>query len=251
MADGNQQQRGTPRKKTALDEFKLRLVGEPVNGAKRPPTLGFSIVKNLPQIDVRTNVESDKDYGRISAKLDQPTFFAVMELINKAIEGPNDSKTVVKNFAHRFINGKRSDPMLDSQIVVGKDASGVVYMGVMSWEKERPIIKFPFRPSQYAKFSNSDGTEMSLADVSVLYGKGYLKMLHGLIPLVLASEYVEPPPRDPQQGGGGYGGGQGGGNRGGYNGGQGGGNRGGGEKWGGGGNGNSGGASDGLDDFPM
>lgn len=243
MSDGNQN-RGTARKPNALSEYKLRLIGDPVNGAKRKPTLGFSFHKNQPQIDVRTNVDGDKDYGRISAKLDTPTFFAIVPAIENMCDPatPNNTKIVVKNLAVRFVNGQRTDPKLDTQLLVGKDAEGLIYMAVTSWERERPIIKFVFRPSEMHTLFDGTGTELSPQAVSLLYAKGWARLFAAMAPFVLYHEYVEPPPRD---------GGNGGGNN------NNGGNRGGGN-WGGGNNGgnrnsgNSGGAdAGGGDDWPM
>ena len=212
MADGNQHQRGQPRKKNSLDEYKFRLIGDPVNGSRRPPTLGFSVVKNQVQIDVRTNVENDKDYGRISAKLDSPTFFAVLVKLDEVIDAPPDTKYVLENTAIRFVNGQRTDPKLDTRVLLGKDRDGVVFIGVTSWEKERPIVKFPFRPSQFHSWARADGTLLSPAELSQLYARGYVRELQSLVPVVLETNYVEPPPRENR---GGYGGNRGGGSGGG------------------------------------
>ena len=242
----------TPRKPNALSEYKLRIVGDPVNGAKRPPTLGFSVNKNQPQIDVRTNVEGDKDYGRISAKLDTPTLFLLLADLEQVAAGPADVKKTLAASNFRFINGKRSDaPMLDSKVVYGKDKEGVVFIGVMSWEQGRPIIKFPFRPTNLYSLSNSDGSAASPADVSVAMCRGWVKIITQIVGQILVDEYVEPPPRDDSRGGGGGGGygGGGGNNNNNRAGGGGGGYSGGGSGGGGGGN-----ASDGAtggDDFPM
>lgn len=239
MSDGNQNRQ--PRKPNALSEYKLRLVGDPVNGAKRAPTLGFSVNKNQPQIDVRTNVEGDKDYGRISAKLDSPTFFAILALVEQMADPstPPGTKQMVKNKATRFLNGRRSDPMLDTTVIVGRDNEGVVFIGVTSWEKERPIIKFPFRPSIMHELVDASGTPVPLSKVSELYARGWCQNMYNLVPHVLYAEYVEPPPRD-GAGGGGGGRPQGGGNRGGYGGG-----------YGGNAGGSSGGGGFPDDDFPM
>lgn len=242
MSDGNQNRQ--PRKLNALSEYKLRLIGDPVNGAKRPPTLGFSVNKNQPQIDVRTNVEGDKDYGRISAKLDTPTFFAILAAVQQMAEPGTapGTKQMFKNKATRFLNGRRSDPMLDTTVIIGRDNDGVVFIGVTSWEKERPIIKFPFRPSQMHEMVDGTGAPAPLSKISELFARGWCIAMGALVSEILHAEYVEPPPRDNAGGGRPQGGGQGG-NRGGYGGGY------------GGGSGSGTGASSGGgfqdDDFPM
>lgn len=191
----------TPKKEkklTVLDEYKLRLVGDILPNAKRPPTLGFTLVTNRfshsPQIVVRTNVEGDKSYGRIISQLDTPTFFAFLKCLKDTIDGPDDSKTVIKNLAARFINGKRSEPMPDTTIIVGKDKEGIVFIALTSWEKDRPIIKFPFRPTNLHSFLNGDGTPVTAGKLSQIYADAYVNILYGILPLVLTSEYVEPAP---------------------------------------------------------
>lgn len=242
MAD----QPNNARKKNALSEYNARLTGDPINGARRGPTLGFAVVKNNPQFELRTNVDGDKDYGRILGKVDSPTFFAILQALDEIVDKPNETKAVWAISAHRFINGQRSkEPMLDSKIMIGKDKEGVVYIAVLSWDKDRPIVKFPFRPQSLHTVSHGDGTPWTAAEVSAAYAKGWVKMLHGIIPQILVAEYVEPPQREGGYNGGNRNGGGSNGN-GGYN------HRGnqggsGGSYSGGGGGGSSGGD----DDFPF
>lgn len=253
MSDGNRPNNAP--KPNALSEFRLRLKGEKVSPDSKPPTLGFSVKKNNPQIDVRTGVNNDKDYGRISAKLDTFTFYAILNMLRTMGSKPNGWKTAIKIHAHRFINGKRSDPMLDTSFHIGRDDNGVCYMGVTSWEKDRPVIRFQILPDGAHHFVHGDGRPWEASELSVLMATAYADSLQGLIANALWHEYQEPPPRDGQGGGGGYGGNRGGGgggnnwggNRGGGGGGgYGGGNQGGGNSGGGGGNSYGGG-----DDFPM
>ena len=244
MSDGTQQ-RGQPRPPTALSEFRLRLIGDAVNGSNRAPTLGFGINKNNPEIVVRTNVEGDKDYGRITAKLSTADFFAIFAALEDAIPGPANTKQTITLAASRFMNGKPSDsPMVDSKVIIGKDKDGILFIAVTSWEKDRPIIKFPFRPSNDKRnattWVDNEGQALSAERLSMAYARGWLKILGGMIPYMLITQYVAPPPRD-------NGGGGGGGNRGG-----------GGNQWGGnrGGGGGGGGYSKPAvetdnDDFPM
>lgn len=249
----SQQQRfqAPPRKKNALDEYKLRLSGKPQQGATKPPSLAFSVVKNMPHIDVYTNVPNDKDNGRIKANMDAPTFFALLQLLDQAInsEGPVKFKIENKNFV--WPKGERSkEPVTISTTVVGKGSDGRVFISVVAYDKSRPIIPFYFGPSSYHNIIDGEGNPMAEGEVSKAYARGYLRLLYNLVPSVLTAEYVEPEPR--QQNGGGNGGGNyrggNGGGGGGYNGGNGGGN-----KWGGdSAPKESGGAADSWDDdFPM
>lgn len=255
MADQNNQ----ARKKNALSEYNLRLVADPINGNRRGPTLGFAVTKNNPVIEVRTNVDGDKDYGRIQAKIDTPTLFAIAQAMEEVASKENDTKAIWSVSAHRFIGGQRSkDPMLDSKVMVGKDKDGVCFIAILSWDKERPVIKFPFKPAVLHTVAHGDGTPWSLAEITAVYSKAWANIVFQIVSIVVTAEYVEPPPRDGGQGGGNGGGGGyqrgGGGGGGGYNRGGGGGGYGSGGQGGGGGNSGGGGgqaASEGGDDFPF
>lgn len=216
MADGNQNMNRA--RATALQEYRLRLTTTPVNGAPRAPTLGLNVRKNNPQIVVRTNVPNDPDYGKIAADLDTTTFFVVAELIKRVADGPNNKKEVVKSLARRFVNGKRSDPMPDTFIHVGKDESGLVWIAVQSWNKDRPLVRFPFAPPELQMLMHEDGNPWTPQELSVVYAHAWSKVMTEIAPHVIISEYTEPPPRDNNSGGGGGGnwnnnrGGGGGGN---------------------------------------
>lgn len=250
MADGNRP--NNMPKPNMLSEYRLRLKGDKVGNDSKVPTLGFSIKKNNPQIDVRTGVQNDKDYGRISAKLDTFTWFAVAQALRELHTREAGYKFAIKINAVRFINGKRSDPMLDTSLTIGRDENGVAYLGVTSWEKDRPVIRFRLLPDQLISFVHQDGRPWEASELSLLYAKGFAATMESLAPFILYHEYQEPPPRD-----GGNGGGNWGGNRGGQGGGGGGyqQRQGGGGGYGGGGNNNSGGGYDssagGDDSFPM
>ena len=218
MADNNF--RRPPRKKNVLDETKLRLSADPVSGSKRRPSLAFSVVKNNPRIDIYTNVEGDKNNGNIRAVMDAPVFFALIGLVEKAIESEPGQRFVIQNKNYKwFGQGKKSDaPVNLSDTLVGKDAEGRIFISVIDKEdNSRPKIKFIFSSGYWHDLFHGDGSPFSEAEDSVLCAKAFTEMLKGLVPLVMANEYTPPPPRD-QQGGSGYGGGnKGGGNN--YNGG--------------------------------
>lgn len=194
-------QQNTPnrRKPNALSEYKLRLTAKPVAPGSRAPNFGIVVVKNQPHLVVRTNVENDKNYGKIEAKLDTPTYFALIEALSQIIDGPNGARKVISNMGHPFANGQRSkEPKLDTKVLVGKSAEGVVWIAVTSWEQSRPVIQFSFAPTQYHQWAHGDGTPLTEAEASVLYAKSYIRNMSALVPLILFDEYVEPEPRGGQ-----------------------------------------------------
>lgn len=255
MADGNQQQVQLP--STVLNEFRTRLMGQKVNADAKRPSLSFGVKKDgIPNINVRTGVQNDKDYGRISAPLPLFDFYAFLHMLEDIAKGPNGDKRQIKINATRFINGKRSEPMPQAFLHFGKGDDGVVWIGVTSWEKDRPVIKFPIIPDDMLRYHKGDGSPLEPGEMSVYMAFGYIGALRQLMAVVANSAYIPPPPRDGQGGGqGGYGGGNRGGG-GGNNWGGGGGNRGGGGGYGGGnsgGGGYGGGGGGGFsgDDIPM
>ena len=252
MADGNQQ---VQLPSTVLNEFRTRLLGQKVNADAKRPSLSFGVKKDgIPNINVRTGVQNDKDYGRISAPLPLFDFYAFLRMLEDVAKGPNGEKRQIKIQATRFINGKRSEPMPQAFLHFGKGDDGVVWIGVTSWEKDRPVIKFPIIQDDMLRFHKTDGSPLEPGEMSVYMAFGYIDALRHLMAVVANAAYIPPPPRDGGQGGGGsYGGGgqrQGGGNN------WGGGNRGGGGNYGGGNSGSggyNGGGGGGFsgDDIPM
>lgn len=238
--------KAAPRKKTALDNKKLQLSAKNQDG--KYASLQWGIFSNNPRITVYTNVESDRDvnYGKISANMDAISFFGFMNLLRMAIEfvpgtdGQPEFKRSIENKNFIFPGGKRSDkPVVQSELFVGKDKEGMVWMSVTA--KDRPRIKFDFQLSDFHALKHGTGEYYSKAEASVVAANAYLTLLVEMFGHMLVTEWVEPPAPQGQGGGGG-----GGFNRGGGNGGGGGYNRGGGN--GGGGGYNRGGDSGGSDD---
>jgi hypothetical protein len=215
----------TPRAKNSLDHRKLNLNAPAPNAPGQQASLIWGIHANNPRITVYTNDPqdkgADKGYGKISANLDLPVFFAFLRSLDQVIEGPNDVKLGIENKNFIFPQGKRSEkPIVVSTLFFGKDKDGVVWMSVSA--KDRPKIKFDFGINDFHHFVKGDGTPYTKAEMSVLFAKGYVRILEEMVPALLVDNYVEPAPKPQQGGGGNYG------NRGG--------NGGGGGNYGGGGN---------------
>ncbi len=250
MADGNNFQRNPNAKPpNVLSEFALRLTGEPINGGKRPPSLMINVKRDgksgpwCAQFEARTNVENDKDYGKITLMLDMPTLFTVLNLINKWVETPEAGFDRVELHSRRYMrnqNAMSKEPMLDGTIAVGRTASGQIYIGVKSWDPDRPNCKFILRPvvdfRRKVQLFRQDGSPWEDGALSQLFAKSWSEAMARLVSQTYVSEFTPAPPRENQGGGGG-----GYGNRGGGGGGYGGGNRGGGNYGGGQGGGGYGG----------
>lgn len=243
----DQQRNFTPRTKNALDEFKLRLSAQKLEGGDRRPTLGVSVISNNPRLDVYTNVPNDKNRGNIRAAMDGVTFFAFLEMFETALnEGPG-YKAYIENKMPPRDRSQGNKPELVSRTVFGKDGEGVMYISVLSADESRPKVKFPFMSSYYHDLCGGDGQRLSKGEVSVIMARGWLRMLKGLVPAVMDTHYREPQKRD---GGGGGFRGKGGNGGGGYNNNRGGGN-GGGQKSNDFNSSNASSSGNWEDDFPM
>jgi hypothetical protein len=245
-----------PRKKTALDNKKLQMSAKNQDG--KYASLQWGLFSNNPRITVYTNVEADRDvnYGKISANMDTPAFFGFLNILAKAIafvpgtDGLTEYKTSIENKNFIFPGGKRSEkPVVQSELFVGKDKEGVVWMGVMA--KDRPKIKFNFQLSDFHMLKHGTGEYYSAGEASVVAANAYYNLLTEMLGHMQVTEWVEPPPPEQRGGGGGGGFQRGGGGGGGYNRGGGGGGQGGGGGGRGGNDSGFGGGDSGGDDLPF
>lgn len=169
---------------TIFNEYKLKLIGPKQEGASKPPTLSVNVWRNNPRIEVKTNVPNDRDYGRINAPMDILSFNDLIEYIDIIANGPNGEMLPVKNNV--------GAPGFEKQVsttIVGKDAEGRMYISVTA--KDRPKIKFVFKPSNWHVFCKKDFvTPLSEAEVSVPSAKAWAKTFQTLVNTYIANNYV-------------------------------------------------------------
>jgi len=205
----------------ALDEIKLRLSGEPINGSKRRPSLKVATSKNNIHMTVFTNVEGDQDGGKIAAQMDSVAFFMFLNTLDNILKSPQPIKRSIPNLNYKFYQGKRSDtPQLISTIILEKESDGSTYISIVN-NRASPA-KFYFMPSDFHNLLNENGQPVTRAEMTKVYGAAWRELIAALAGNVLAANYVAPEPRDNNgggnwgnKGGGNYGGGynNGGGNR--------------------------------------
>lgn len=212
----------TPRVKNAFDIAKLKLVADTPNAQGSKSTLQLTLINNNPRFIVYTNDPAEKDdktknFGKITANLDQVVLATYWQLLKDAINSPIGQKVrfAIENKGHKYFGKERSaEPVVLNTLWVGKDEDGKIWTLIS--EKGRPQIRFDFVLPSYHRILNGDGTQLSVADESRMVANGWMELMGRLMVVMMADNYVEPPPRDQQGGGrGNFGGG--GGNRGGYN----------------------------------
>lgn len=179
------------RKLTALNESKLRIFGEPVNGARRSPWIGVSVFRNNPRLEVQTNVEGDKNYGFINGNLDAASFFMMAKVLDWVIAHDGPTQRRVTNGT-----GPLNEIVPASTIYLGKDDEGCIYISVIDADKDRPKIKFIFTPSNYHTLTDGQGGALSKAEISQFHAAGWMELICRLLPVVLGNDYIPPPPRD-------------------------------------------------------
>lgn len=205
---GNQNFRPAPRKKNALDEYKLRLSGPVLTdqGAKFPGALAVSVVKNQIHLDVYTNVPNDKNNGNIRAAMDHLSFGAFLELFDAVLKSPADTAYKIVNKNHTFFEGKRSEePRVVSTTILGRDKEGVMFIALVA--KDRPYLKFDFLGTSYHSIIGPDGQPLSKAEASNFFARGWRRTINNLTGGVAVAEYVAPEPKNKDGGGDGYNGG--------------------------------------------
>lgn len=206
------------REKNALDNVKLNLSAPCPADPNKRSTLIWGIHANNPRLTVYTNVPDDQgaatNYGKITANLDMPVFFAFLDLLYKTISSKEPCASKIENKNFIFPGGKRSEhPVVVSELWVGKDDDGSVWLSVTA--KNRPKIKFTFGISDFHAFIHKDGTPYTKGETSVLFANGYVKILENVMTTLAVDKYVEPVKKDGgnNRGGGGNRGGNGGGSQ--------------------------------------
>ncbi len=217
-------------KKLAIGHNKIGLQAKSTAEGKTAQ-LAYNFQNNNPRIIVYTRdpQDAEKDFGRIIAKLDLPTFFSLKELILKIIADPAESKYQVTNDNFTYAGDQKSEePEQVSEIWVGRDANGGIWISVVA--KDRPRIRFFFKPSNFHHFRKADGTEFSEREYGDVFAAGHMDMLSKMMAATAVAEFVpveRPEGGWPRSGGFNKGGGNGynrGGGNNGYRGGGGGGN---------------------------
>lgn len=212
----NQPQR-PPIKPTPLDVMSTWMYAEPVAGSQRRPNLRMKVIGNVPRMVVKTNVQDDKNNGRIDMNLDTATFSVMLYQLDQLASGKTDRVPDLQ-YNDDFVAGKKMDKQLTlGTIKMGKASDGRIYIGIHA--HDRPKVQFFFGPSKYHAMVWGDGSPVDPGAISAAYAMGWKNSMDQLVHGLLVSEFnvdaknVAKPPSMQQGGqGGGQGGGFGGGN---------------------------------------
>lgn len=213
-----EQPQRAPSPLTIFDVMSNWLFADPVQGAHKRPNIKIKPMGNVPRIIVKTNVEGDRNNGRIDFNTDLATFAAAMHALRQMAEGTSKHDLLNFDYTDDFVAGKKLDkPMLLSTLQIGRDKDTErLYIAIIA--HQRPRIQFFFGPSKFHGIRLRDGAPLPLGELSSAYAIGFLEpACHMLYNLLSGSAFDEnaknvakPPAMQGGGGGGGnsYGGGQ-------------------------------------------
>lgn len=186
-----------PLPKTALNERKL-VLSAPVPDSKKLATLDVSVAINQPRIGVWTNVEGDPNKGRVTAKMDTLTFFAVLEALRIVISGERNADGKYRRFdipCKRPGQGS-SEPIPEAFITLAREESdGRIYIAVTGGNVTP--VKFHFGPTQFHDSWKENREPINVSTLSELYANAWGRVMAELTPNVLNTHYSPPEPYDP------------------------------------------------------
>ncbi|ARV77231.1 hypothetical protein FDI21_gp060 [Pseudomonas phage Noxifer] len=174
-----------------LDVMSNWLFTDPVPGAQKRPNFRVKVMGNVPRISVKTNVENDKQFGKIDFQTDLATWGAIIGLALDMAEGRDESEGYNFDYKDDFLAGKKLDrEMVISTLQIGRDReSGRMYVAVMSSDKSRPRIQFWFGPTKYHDIRNRDGSPLSAKKLSESFARGFLGPISKLVEHLLITQF--------------------------------------------------------------
>lgn len=187
----------TPFVETLLDDRKLRLSAPPISGSKQRPQLSVAVVGGNPRINVYTNLDGDKENGRISAKMDLFAWGQLLEMIEHVIATPDTSRLQMANKRPMDQNeqspGGKREPIHETTSVVGRDKDGKIYIAVLAADNDRPKVIFHFGAQYYHTIVYRDAPQNFLEDrfVSELAAKAWVKSMRAAVMQILTDKAAE------------------------------------------------------------
>lgn len=173
-------------KVTILNDNKLRLTGEPLEGNEpnRLPWMCFSLVQNYPYIKVNLNNGKQKEEGKFDLALDQVAFQAIISALEDAVRSKEPTMVTigVKRRGFDRTTNRPSEPYLYATVTVGKDADGCEFIGIQRGKKESKnyvSLKFSFTdPEYHPVIETATGQPASRSRVSNLIARGFIRLLN-------------------------------------------------------------------------
>lgn len=204
------------RQHTALDDYRLSLVGQMIKGSDRPPMLRpQAAADGALKLSIYTNKPDDTmQKGQMNLVLGGADGFLLLDTIIAIAKGDAGAEAIFEIHDHLWKDKKKSeDVKLQYKLKIGKTEEGLVYMGVSSYSDARPKPRFIFMNNRYKVLSGTDGSPLSQAQISarwaVAWAEAVKAMYSGAVSLVYKSTEERKAARLANNGGGGGNGGGG------------------------------------------
>lgn len=202
MADYNNNRGGgaAPEKKkpkAPMDWTKMALSTPTPGGQNQWSSLVVDVAGIAKQIrwTLWTNIPDDKENGggKISTQISVPAWFAFLAQLQQVINSKAEIKLSVAGLNWYGFGGKRSEtPKLETELFVGKDADGVMY--ILLTAPKRPKLVFHFDPKQvggsFHEFRTNTGDALDRAASSLMYARGYHTLWSKIIEMDMISELL-------------------------------------------------------------
>lgn len=183
------------REKTVLDDNVLKLYAEKLPEGTGRPALSWYFQNNNPRIDVYTNMPNDPDNGKIRADIGINVAYEILCELEDLSESTTDEEYNARWENHgrtwnRAENRSNKELSPKSNIVVGRDKKGRIYIALLSVIGDRPKIRFYFGENIYRKLY-INGQPASDAELSRRAVRGWLKSIEHLLPIIAAINWEE------------------------------------------------------------
>lgn len=157
------------------------------NAAGRRARLVWSVRDGLIRATVFTNDPADSDPKQmISLPIDASVFGSLMDLVVRCARSKEETRFIADIFAPVRDDAKKIvDKSNIGQVLVGRDADGIVWMSLQV--EGRPKVKCVFSPGNFVTFKKADGTEFAQNEASSLYAIGYTEMLRSTMNHLVAA----------------------------------------------------------------
>lgn len=175
------------RKPSILDDRKFFLTA-PAPGGEGKSNLRIRTGKNNVRLLVYTNVKSDKDNGKIEARLDAVHFKILLEMIQDVAK-TNVPGAQKLECLSGFRGKERVDPYLVSTIFVGRNNDGEVYIAVVPRAEGYSKVQFVFGSAEFHNIAGVGGVELTNQRVSELYALGWVKTIGPLVEAELIQNF--------------------------------------------------------------
>lgn len=140
--------------------------------------LVWSTRKTYPRLSIFTNDPADKGNGLITAPLDTPTLYGILDIMDTVLRATEEMKQKIDIYTSKWENNQRTNEMvLLSTVWVGKNANGINWISLVSSDPVRPKVIFEYQTGDYYQFFKKDGAQYTKAETSNLALAAAIRLL--------------------------------------------------------------------------